>query len=31
MRQLVQKYLPVEGGAETPWQSVTDNTNNINF
>ena len=28
MRQLVQKYLPVEGGAETPWQSVTDTTNN---
>jgi nitric oxide reductase NorQ protein len=27
MRQLVQKYLPVEGGAETPWQNVAQNTN----
>jgi nitric oxide reductase NorQ protein len=31
MRQLVQKYLPVVGGAETPWQSVTDDTNYINL
>jgi len=27
MRQLVQKYLPVEGGAETPWQNVAQNSN----
>ncbi len=24
MKQLVQKYLPVAGGAETPWEKVTD-------
>jgi nitric oxide reductase NorQ protein len=24
MKQLVQKYLPVEGGAETPWENVAD-------
>ena len=31
MKQLVQKYLPVAGGAETPWQSVTNDTNYINL
>jgi hypothetical protein len=24
MKQLVQKYLPVTGGAETPWEKVGD-------
>jgi len=27
MKQLVQKYLPVAGGTQTPWENVGTNTN----
>ncbi len=27
MRQLVQKYLPVAGGSQTPWETVAQNQN----
>jgi hypothetical protein len=31
MKQLVQKYLPVAGGAETPWEKVDQHGNNVPF
>ena len=31
MRQLVQKYLPVAGGSQTPWENPTADTENLPF
>jgi hypothetical protein len=31
MRQLVQKYLPVTGGAETPWEQNVADENKVPF